>query len=1208
MKMKRIFMAGLALLATLAVQAQFDASKKYTIVNRNDANIFMQDNGTGVVALGSENASSYWQFEATANTNCYYVKNVATGNYMQSCSSNEVEVQTGTTPVEYYIELKTEEGEGMYGMASTDQTTYNFTAGTIGANWKNNGTVQGYAAVAGTNHRSFWKIVEYVEPEPVETQASPYQGTTVQAGTEFYLYNVESGLWLEDNSRNSADWTSHAELGYRGFDVELAANGSGWRINPKLGNNHSINGDNLYMDTGAGATTWNFEPVTVDGVTNAYHITTTVGGEKRWLHAVADNTNYLTCNNVSNVKSTWQIVTREQRLAYLETATEENPVNASWLIKGASFPIADERINTWTRTSTSDWAVGGDFPENKNRVFEKWNISNFSMTQTFSDVPNGKYKLEVRGCYSPTAGAGLNENDLNAYNAGTLANYGWLFANDQQVNLPSIYSWQGTSVLEHYHSKNLNGTYVVDGVNQVSYSIHHDASAFVCDPVEVTVIDGILKVGAKVEGASGSAWMLLDNFKLTYLGPVQVDVSEYLTALNNAIADAEAFNGNTTDILQSNFDTALSEAIAARTSTDPDELIAKTSALKQALDAAKAIDDTNMEQTIPLAQAEGINVSAAQDFVVNGTDPAAYSSILEALRNERRFLHMETLDAQFAGNVPEVGKSYYFYNVGTKMFFQHGSWWGTHSAVGMPGLLVTLERSGSDDAFVFHNLTLTSGGKYTNPDGFVDTGDQHVWKFKPVAGKEGVYNIVHQSDENRGMAFSPNTWLDDSGATRFNTVDCWWGDLNAEVAQWILVSKEDRDALLETASANNPVDASYYIKGASATKWETDLWNGIGRWGDQYPDFAMENWNAGNKSNGYQVLTGLTPGKYRVTVQGYYRDGSFENQVANAATPVSYARLYAYTGDYKENYSAAADATAVLLPNILAEVNKAPGLGRNSEVGEMPDSPGQATEWFELGLYAGNSLDIEVGEDGKLVIGVMKERENAPGGDWVVVDNFRLICLGTDLMLDETKSDNFDKITQTGGAVKTVRLARPLVKETWNTIYLPFQMTGEEIAATFGEGTQVAQLSNYDAEQNNYSFQSATEIAAGIAYLIKPTADAPATYVLKDKISAPLAYGDEYFVGSYDPQDVAVGDKLVAAGNKILAVTTAGQIRAYFPASTGSGAKDATFTIDGQSTGIIGIDGEIIETTGNIYDLQGRKVNKPQHGVYIMGGKKVVVK
>lgn len=1037
----------------------------------------------------------------------------------------------------------------------------------------------------------------------VQAQTSPYQGTTVQAGTEFYLYNVESGLWLQENNRFNSDWNTHGELGTVGFDVELRANGSGWQINPKFGHNESMNGGNQYLDTGDGATAWTFEPAEVSGVSNAYRIKF----NNDFLHATPSPEFKLIRNNVAE-RHTWQIVSRQGRLDYMATATETDPKDASWLIRANEFSNEDTRKQAnWTLAGSSNaaWNSGRWGGDNQvNSVFETWGLSNMTFTQTINNVPNGKYILSARACYSPTAGDGLNVNDLNAYNAGTLANYGWLFANDEKVNLPSVYSWQGTGAQAHFHSKNLDGTFVIDGVNQFAYTVQNDANAFYVE-VPVTVIDGILKIGLKVEGATGSGWVLADKFRLSYLGPVQVDVSVYLDALNQAIADAEAFNGNTTDILQSNFDTALSEAIAARTSTDPDELMAKTSALKQALDAAKAVDDTNMERTIPLAQAEGINTSAAEDFVVNGTDPAEYSSTLEALRNERRFLHMETFDAQFAGNAPEAGKSYYFYNVGTKMFFQHGSWWGTHSAVGMPGLLVTLEGNG--DGYVFHNLTLTSGGKYTNPDGFVDTGDQHVWKFKPVAGKEGVYNIVHQSDENRGMAFSPNTWLDDSGSTRFNTVDCWWGDLNAEVAQWILVSKEDRDALLEKATADNPVDASYYIKGASATKWETDLWQGIGRWGDQFPDFALENWNAGDKSNGYQVLTGLKPGKYRVTVQGYYRDGNFENQVANAATPVSYARLYAYTGDYNENYSAAADATAVLLPNILTEVNNAPGLGRISEVGEMPDSPGQATEWFELGLYAGNELEVNVGEDGKLVIGVMKERENAPGGDWVVVDNFRLVCLGTDLVLDETKSDNSAKIDEIDGETKNVRLIRPLVKDAWNTICLPFAMTAPEIEKTFGEGTHVAQLK--ERVGDNYSFETVEDIDGGVAYLIKPTGDAPASYFIEGMGIVSFLDSNEFFQGSFDPQEVVEGDKLVAAGNTLKEVTTAGQIkgfRAFFPAQTSGGAK--TFTIDGESTGIIGIDGEIIETTGNVYDLQGRKVSKPQRGVYIVNGKKVVMK
>ena len=1037
----------------------------------------------------------------------------------------------------------------------------------------------------------------------VQAQTSPYQGTTVQAGTEFYLYNVESGYFLQENERKNGDWNTRGMLDKWGFDVELKANGGGWQINPKFGHNESVNGGYQYLDTGDAVTVWTFEPVDVDGVSNAYRIKS----DGQFLHATPSPDYYIIRNTVEE-RHTWQILTRQARLDYMATATETDPRDATWMIRANDFANEDTRKTAyWSFAGSSNvaWNSGRWGGDNMiNSVFESWGLTNMTLTQTINNVPNGKYVLSARACYSPTPGDGTNTNDLNAYNAGTLPNYGWLVANDEQVNLPSIYSWTGTGAQAHFHSKNLDGTYIIDGVNQFAYTVANDDNAFYVE-VPVTVIDGILKIGVKVEGASGNAWVLADKFRLSYLGPVQVDVSEYLAALNKAIEDAEAFNGNTTDILQSNFNTALSEAIAARTSTDSDELIAKTSALKQALAAAKAIDDTNMEQTIPLAQAESIDVSAAQDFVANGTDPAIYTSTLDALRNARRFLHMETLDAQFEGNAPEAGKSYYFYNVGTKMFFQHGSWWGTHSAVGMPGLLVTLEGNG--DGYVFHNLTLTSGGKYTNPDGFVDTGDQHVWKFKPVAGKEGVYNIVHQSDENRGMAFSPNTWLDDSGSTRFNTVDCWWGDLNAEVAQWILVTKEDRDALLETASANNPVDASYYIKGASATKWETDLWQGISRWGDQFPDFALENWNAGDKSNGYQVLTGLKPGKYRVTVQGYYRDGNFENQVANAATPVSYARLYAYTGDYNENYSAAADATAVLLPNILSEANKAPGLGRISEVGEMPDSPGQATEWFELGLYAGNQLDIEVGEDGKLVIGVMKERENAPGGDWVVVDNFRLVCLGTDLVLDETKSDNFAKIDEIDGETKNVRLIRPLVKDAWNTICLPFAMLAPEIEETFGEGTQVAQLK--ERVGDNYSFETVENIDPGVAYLIKPTGDAPASYFIEGMGIVSFLDSNEVFQGSFDPQDVVEGDKLVAAGNALKEVTTAGQIkgfRAFFPAQTSGGAK--TFTIDGESTGIIGIDGEIIETTGNVYDLQGRKVSKPQRGVYIVNGKKIVTK
>ncbi|MBQ6161962.1 MAG: arylsulfatase [Bacteroidales bacterium] len=148
----------------------FSTTKSYTILNRNDTdkNTYLQDNDNDdkVVALGTLNDNAYWKFEPTDNYNCFYVYNTATGRYLQSCSTNLQEVKLGDTPVEYYIEAKSAEGAGMYGMASTDQATYDFTGGTIGLNWKSRNdtgrtfdTGQGFAAVAGTNHRSFWKIV-----------------------------------------------------------------------------------------------------------------------------------------------------------------------------------------------------------------------------------------------------------------------------------------------------------------------------------------------------------------------------------------------------------------------------------------------------------------------------------------------------------------------------------------------------------------------------------------------------------------------------------------------------------------------------------------------------------------------------------------------------------------------------------------------------------------------------------------------------------------------------------------------------------------------------------------------------------------------------------------------------------------------------------------------------------------------------------------
>lgn len=147
-----------------------EAGKAYTIANRNNENLYVQDNGTDILAMGEKNDNACWEFISTGKPNCFYIRNLATGRYVQACpGSTEINITMGTEPAEYtVIDCSEQEGSHCFGFTSTNLPVTDFTAGCIGWNWKNDNTVQTYAAVSGTNHRSFWKISEtaYTRPEP----------------------------------------------------------------------------------------------------------------------------------------------------------------------------------------------------------------------------------------------------------------------------------------------------------------------------------------------------------------------------------------------------------------------------------------------------------------------------------------------------------------------------------------------------------------------------------------------------------------------------------------------------------------------------------------------------------------------------------------------------------------------------------------------------------------------------------------------------------------------------------------------------------------------------------------------------------------------------------------------------------------------------------------------------------------------------------
>ena len=225
-----------------------------------------------------------------------------------------------------------------------------------------------------------------------QAQTSPWTGNQLpEEGGTFYLYQVETGKWLQNNNRVGEFWTTRAEVDKYGFDVEIIKlEDGGYQLNPKFGHNRSINGHNFYLDTGDAVTSWIFEPTTVAGVTNTYKI-----------HTIDEH--YLNVNDDGFLddfgwSENWQLVTYEQRLEDLKTATKANPKDATWLIGGHDFANQDER-NQWDVIQEGDgvYAQGGDGIVHANRAVECWKKTKFSLTKTITGLPNGTYEFKLQG-------------------------------------------------------------------------------------------------------------------------------------------------------------------------------------------------------------------------------------------------------------------------------------------------------------------------------------------------------------------------------------------------------------------------------------------------------------------------------------------------------------------------------------------------------------------------------------------------------------------------------------------------------------------------------------------------------------------------------------------------------------------------------------------------------------------------------------------
>ncbi len=233
----------------------------------------------------------------------------------------------------------------------------------------------------------------------------------------------------------------------------------------------------------------------------------------------------------------------------------------------------------------------------------------------------------------------------------------------------------------------------------------------------------------------------------------------------------------------------------------------------------------------------------------------------------------------------------------------------------------------------------------------------------------------------------------------------------------------------------------------------------------------------------------------------------------------------------------------------------------------------------------------------------------------------------TALALSET-TDNSAALTEWDGYEADVTLTRTLQAGGWNTLAVPFNVSSTMLGyLTSTYGMSVKQLASTSLENEGktlmLTFTDATEMVAGTPYLVKVTTDfdfsaqaLPDVVISKELHPVTTTYAD--FIPTLGKTTIEGVDAenilFVAAGNLLKhpaeMPTDMKGFRAYFQLK-GEAAQARSFSMDlgdGETTDISLTPNPSPEGDGSTYDLQGRKVNAAQKGVYIQNGKKVIIK
>lgn len=373
------------------------------------------------------------------------------------------------------------------------------------------------------------------------------------------------------------------------------------------------------------------------------------------------------------------------------------------------------------------------------------------------------------------------------------------------------------------------------------------------------------------------------------------------------------------------------------------------------------------------------------------------------------------------------------------------------------------------------------------------------------------------------------------------------------------------------------------------------------------------------------------------------------NAVANSADPTKFA-MYEYWSAGTEPTEGYVVYQKVTLPEGTYKMTALAfaGFGGGHRYGYQTDGDhglgplgdGSPNITFSAGEIDGTPINTPTLEDASIdfvqeVEGEVKIGLKAHAGNrsnWMGIGYVQLFKVqSVEIEIDEDVAFEAESVA---GKVSLKRVMNP---GEWNTFAVPFSITNEELMATFGEGTEVAEFSEALATETTvdeetgddvetpienesiiaFNLMETPAITANRPVLLKPVSvPATAEYVFYNRTVAagfPFVAGLNFeFVGNYDGEITLTENDYFLNANKIYKSNGTNKLkgtRAYI-APKADGARIVGFFIDGVSEDVTGIEGLLINNdfAGKLYNLNGQQVKSAKKGLYIRDGKKVVVK